>query len=140
MTIEIRAGESSYAGSARNGITTKSYGAWSGSYVFTGSSRGTYAGSGWGSDVKKLRGLNGQTFKFSCPAGGKLSTIWGTGVYTDDSSVCVAAVHAGLITLARGGTVTVRVQAGLSSYRGSTSRGVTSRGYGAWSGSYTFVR
>jgi hypothetical protein len=34
VTIEIRPGLSSYTASTRNGITTVSYGAWPGSYVF----------------------------------------------------------------------------------------------------------
>ncbi|WP_346729629.1 LCCL domain-containing protein [Corallococcus exiguus] len=37
--------------------------------------------------------------------------MWGTDLYTDDSSVCVAAVHAGAITTA-GGTVVVTISRG----------------------------
>ncbi|HMX67245.1 MAG TPA: LCCL domain-containing protein, partial [Microthrixaceae bacterium] len=52
--------------------------------------------------------------------------------------VCTAAVHAGLITLAEGGTVNVEVAAGESSYTGSAAHGVTSSDYGAFDGSFTF--
>ena len=133
VTIEIRPGESSYTGSTSNGITTSSYGPWSGSYVLTAASPGAF--TGWNLDVRALRGLNGQTFRFMCPAGGKRLTIWGAGVYTDDSSVCVAAVDAGLITMGHGGSVTIKVTAGLSSYRGTRSHRVTSRAHGPWPGS-----
>jgi hypothetical protein len=34
VTIEIRAGASSYAGSSRNGIDSLDYGPWKSSYVF----------------------------------------------------------------------------------------------------------
>jgi hypothetical protein len=64
--------------------------------------------------------------------------VWGTDVYTDDSSVCTAAVHAGLITLAGGGTVTAEIRPGQSSYKGSTRNGITSSPYASWLGSFIF--
>lgn len=73
-----------------------------------------------------------------CSADGQAGSVWGSGPYTDDSSVCTAAVHAGLITLAEGGTVNVEVAAGESSYKGSAAHGVTSSDYGAFDGSFTF--
>lgn len=78
-------------------------------------------------------------YDFDCPAGGIIGTmIWGGGggQYTDDSAICVAAVHAGLITPERGGTVHVRTTAGLDSYVGSTANGVTSHPWGAWGASF----
>ena len=36
VTVKILAGQSSYQGSVRNGVTTSSYGAWAGSYSFIG--------------------------------------------------------------------------------------------------------
>ena len=62
----------------------------------------------------------------------------GTGTYTDDSSICTAAVHAGLITLANGGKVTIEIAPGANSYSGTTANGVTSSSYDSWSGSFTF--
>ena len=145
VTVEIAAGAPSYTGSARNGVNTHDYGAWDGSYKFVGaaasaSTSTSYAGSSWTADTRSWRGKTGQTLRFFCAAGGKPATIWGTTVYTDDSPVCVAAVHAGLISYARGGAVKVRVQPGQRSYKGSTHAGVTSRSYGSWPGSYVFVR
>jgi hypothetical protein len=60
-------------------------------------------------------------------------------VYTDDSKVCSAAVHKGLITLAAGGTVTIKILPGRATYLGSTRNGITSSSYGSWPGSYSFV-
>ena len=82
-------------------------------------------GSGWGANASHLRGQNGKRFAYTCPAGGGAGTVWGSGTYTDDSSVCTAAVHAGLITLAGGGTVTIEIRPGLPSYTGSTRNGST---------------
>ena len=71
--------------------------------------------------------------------GQAISTPGDWGTYTDDSSVCSAAVQAGLITLANGGNVTIEIQPGANSYTGSTKNGITSSDYGPWSGSNTFV-
>ena len=64
--------------------------------------------------------------------------VWGTDVYTNDSRICVAAVHAGKITVAVGGRVTLEILPGKPSYVGSTRYGVGSSSYGAWTCSYQF--
>lgn len=141
VTIEIRPGASSYQASSRNSVTSQAYGAWSGSYVFVRSVKGdpTTKTIAWNTSVTDLRGRNGETFRLTCPAGGSLSaTIWGSDIYTDDSAVCVAAVHSGMITAEAGGTVTVEIRPGASGYTPVTRNGVASRGYGAWSGSFIF--
>ena len=66
--------------------------------------------------------------------------MWGTDTYTDDSSVCIAAVHAGLITEDEGGRVVIEIAPGEESYTGSEANGITSTDYGSWSGSFTFPR
>jgi hypothetical protein len=92
----------------------------------------------WGYVPADLRGRNGEQFTFNCAPNGSLAaTVWGTDVYTDDSSVCKAAVHAGVIRLAQGGTVAVTILAGRTAYQGSTRNGVTTEGYGSWSGSFS---
>src|SRR5438094_8727666 len=57
----------------------------------------------WSTGVTDLRGQNGQRFTFTLPANGSPASVWGTDLYTDDSSVGTAAVHSGLITPAQGG-------------------------------------
>ncbi len=76
----------------------------------------------------------------ACPvfaAGGVLfapdGRVWGTATYTNDSSVCAAAQHAGI-----GGTIRVRGHDGCGSYRGSQRNGVATESYGAWGGSFHF--
>jgi hypothetical protein len=64
--------------------------------------------------------------------------VWGDGIYTDDSSVCTAAVHAGLITVAEGGRVVIEISAGLDAYEGATANGVTTLPYASWPGSFGF--
>jgi hypothetical protein len=97
------------------------------------------SGSSWASTATHLRGLNGRVFTFRCPKQGVAHRVWGTGTYTDDSSVCTAAVHAGRITRARGGMVKIRIRPGLSYYRGTTRHGITSHRWGKWRGSFVVL-
>lgn len=143
VTIEIEPGAKSYAGSNRNGTTTESYGNWYGSFVFIGQPTFNtdvgFGGSGWNANATGFRGQNGQRYLYICPPNGSPLGLWGTGTYTDDSSVCTAAVQEGLITLANGGNVTVEIEKGASSYTGSTKNGIISLSYGSWYGSYILV-
>lgn len=143
VTIEMRPGEASYTGTTRNGVTSSSYGAWSGSYVIVGGvaqQPGVGAGgNGWQTNATPYRTWIGAQFEFNCPRGGTLYNVWGTDVYTDDSSVCSAAVHAGAITLKDGGKVTIEMYPGQTSYRASKRHGVTSLVYGPWPASYFIV-
>ena len=97
------------------------------------------SGANWASTATGYRGEHGQRVSYACPAGGTARTVWGTEVYTDDSSVCTAAVHAGLITLASGGNVVIEIRPGQTSYTGSQRHGITSRNWGSWGGSFVFV-
>jgi hypothetical protein len=66
-------------------------------------------------------------------------TVWGSGVYTDDSSICRAARHAGIIP-ASGGAVRVDILPGQSAYTGSQANGVTTTPYGSWARSFKVSR
>jgi hypothetical protein len=98
--------------------------------------------SDWLASATALRGRLGEHFVFRCPSGGAAGRgPFGTDVYADHSSVCTAAVHAGLITFAGGGSVTIDIRAGQDSYQGSPGEGgVTSSAVGGWPGSFAFVR
>jgi hypothetical protein len=79
---------------------------------------------------------NGKTYKFNCPAGGKESAVWGTDIYTLDSSICNAAVHAGKLASESGGSVTIELRPGESSYKGSTRNGIKTNDYGQYGQSF----
>ena len=124
VTIVIGPGRKSYAGSHRNGVTSKGFGHTSGSFAFDGAT-----GEGrvdWTTNAKGLD-VAGRPVTVVCPAGGTSSTVWGTDTYTEDSSICTAAVHAGAITLASGGRVTVQHVGGQATYAASSRNGVSSR-------------
>jgi hypothetical protein len=100
----------------------------------------TVGSIGWDVDARTYNGMNYTRYVYTLPAGGTASDVWGTDTYTDDSSIGSAAVHAGLITFADGGTVTIRILPGQSQYTGTTRNGVTSIDWGDWDGSFEFVR
>src|SRR5690242_14503846 len=58
-----------------------------------------------------LRGMNGERYGFHCPPGkASPSRVIGSGPYTDDSSICSAAVHAGAIGAKEGGDVAIEIR------------------------------
>ena len=50
----------------------------------------------WSQNAVDHRGQDGNVYSLDCPAGGDPHSIWGTETYTDDSSICTAAVQVGL--------------------------------------------
>ena len=88
-----------------------------------------------------LRGMNGERYVFRCPPGKPLPTrVIGSGPYTDDSSICSAAVHAGAIGAKDGGEVTIEIRPGEARYDASERNYIRSTAYErAWSGSFLVV-
>jgi len=143
VTIELRPGREVYGTSQRNGVTTNVYGGFSRSFVFKSEANSRAETEAdyvtpilWSTAASMLTYENGKPYKFKCPAGGKESTIWGTDVYTADSSVCTAAVHVGVIKFESGGTVTIELRPGRSSYQGTLHNSVKSSDYGAYAHSF----
>ena len=64
-------------------------------------------------------------------------TVWGSDAYTDDSALCRAALHAGVVT-PQGGPIRVTRRAGLELYVGSTRHGVASSDYGSYPSQIAF--
>jgi hypothetical protein len=95
-------------------------------------------GVSWSTTAQQYPGPTGSQFVIACPSGGEANSIWGTTIYTDDSSICTAAVHMGLITLASGGEVTIEILDGQASYQGTEANGVTSNSWGSWARSFQF--
>jgi hypothetical protein len=88
-------------------------------------------------DMQKYRGQNGKTFTFKV-TGQSNGRIWGgsNNVYTDDSQIATAAVHAGLVGVGQTAVIKITIMPGQSSYPSIKRNGVTSIKYGSWSGSY----
>jgi hypothetical protein len=66
--------------------------------------------------------------------------VIGSGPYSDGSSICAAAVHAGTLHAANGGVVIIELRPGQAHYSGSLSHYVQSESYEPyWSGSFLVV-
>ncbi len=144
VTIEIRPGLDSYAGSTRNGVTSEDFGSWDRSFAIVTAIRGSgedgvaVGGGSWDATATDFADSTGSRYLYLCPPGGHARRVWGTYTYTSDSSVCTAAVHIGLITAAAGGYVTVLLGGGADSFEGSARNGVTTSDYGSWGATFTF--
>ena len=89
-----------------------------------------------------LRGMNGEKYTFYCPPGKpEPSFVAGSGPYTDASSICTAAVHAGAIRPVGGGNVTIEIRPGENGgYLGSERNYIKTNSFDQpWSGSFVVV-
>lgn len=77
-----------------------------------------------------FQGQVGQTFAFRV-TGAVGGQIWGTDVYTTDTTLATAAVHAGLLRVGQTGIVKVTIVGQQAAFQGSARNGVASAAYGA---------
>ncbi|MGB3616230.1 MAG: LCCL domain-containing protein [Elainellaceae cyanobacterium] len=80
----------------------------------------------------------GEDITLYCPTSGTPTPTWGTDRYTADSSVCSAAVHAGLITLAEGGAIAIRMMPGDAAVA-SERNGIVTGSHSGTAASFTFT-
>jgi hypothetical protein len=143
VTYQTVPGLQAYQGSTQNGVSTSDYGPWDLAFQITGVSAG---GDGlqtiaWGSSSDSLGIASdvGQVYAYLCPPfSGENANVWGSGIYSSDSSICAAARHAGRLNPQSGGPIRVLVLGEQVSFTGSQGNGVNSSSYGAWPRSYTF--
>jgi hypothetical protein len=89
-------------------------------------------------DLSAFRNRVGQVVNIDV-TGSTTGNVWGTGIYSDDSTPAAAAVHAGVLTAGQRGILQVEILPGQQSYAGSTSHDVTSAPYSEWPGSYRII-
>ena len=89
------------------------------------------------SHMLSYRGQNGKVYTFKV-TGSTSGRIWGgeNNIYTDDSYIATAAVHAGLVKAGQTGTIKVKILPGQSSYSSIERNGVTSYKNNGYGGSY----
>lgn len=92
----------------------------------------------WTTSATTFKQDAGLAYKFQCSPEGTAGTAWGSDVYTADSSICTAAVHAGKITLKDGGEITIEFIAGRQTYGATTRNGITSYNFGQYPHSFVF--
>jgi len=141
VKVTILAGQSSYHGTTRNGVTSVDYTDWYGSYKVEAVSKAnpsSIAASAFPDpgNLTDYRGMHHETILFQV-TGSTIGNVWGTDVYTDDSALAKACVHAGILEDGETGIVSVTILPGMPGYTGSTRNGVTTSSYGNWYGSYS---
>ena len=77
----------------------------------------------------------GATYYFRVTGDGT-GSVWGTDIYTGDSAITTAAVHAGLVKVGETTVVKVTVEQPLARYQGSVRNGVTSHEFGHYGTAY----
>lgn len=87
------------------------------------------------SNMQALSDLVGASYYFRVTGAGE-GTIWGTDIYTGDSSLAVAAVHAGLVKPGDSAVIKVTVVPPLNAYQGSLRNGVTSHDFARFGTAY----
>jgi LCCL domain len=143
VTIELRPGSTIYGCSERNGVTTSPFGSYQHSFVFKTANTEAVVREAedqtsvlWNTSASMISFEAGKTYKFKCPPNGKESAVWGTDIYTLDSSICNAAVHAGKLASDSGGSVTIELRPGESVYKGSTRNGIKTSDFGQYASSF----
>jgi hypothetical protein len=78
---------------------------------------------------------SGQTYYFRVD-GQDTGSVWGTDIYTGDSALAAAAVHAGAVALGETKVVKVTVVEPLQHYQGSIRNGISSYEFGPYGTAY----
>jgi beta-lactamase regulating signal transducer with metallopeptidase domain len=158
--IRLLPGIERYDGTTRNGVRSNDFGHFGGSYRFegiqpvakpdpsemAGQFRVAFAifpdgfgGDSASSELIKMRNQIGATVDLTV-TGSTSAPIWGDGIYTDDSAVAVAAVHAGLLKVGEIGVVRATIMPPQNRYEGTTRNGIQSQPFGRFEGSYRLER
>ena len=82
-----------------------------------------------------LSDMVGSTFYFRM-RGTVEGSVWGTDVYTSDSTLAAAAVHAGLLKPEENAIVKVTIVAPPTQFKGRSRNGVTSHNFGRYGSAY----
>ena len=81
----------------------------------------------------------GRRVTYVCPAtNASDAPVWGSGPYHDDSAICVAAIHAGVLKEHQEGVVTFVTGPDAGTYTGSTRNGVTTENWSGGTRSFAF--
>lgn len=152
VMVRVDPGRPAYRGSVHYGVRSSDYGSYASSFTVLfaeGQNRLPEAAApmapqvveaGCSYNANEIRAEVGTATTVACPPGcSEGGGLWGTDVYTGDSGICRAAIHAGLIP-AGGGTVVVVLEPGRPAYRGSLRNGIRSGDYATYRLSFRMKR
>ncbi|MGD9858387.1 MAG: LCCL domain-containing protein, partial [Planctomycetaceae bacterium] len=127
VRVTILPGKRDYRGEHCHGVDSTPYGPWPGSYMIelvTGMPREDDFPDA-PENLVGIEGEVGESFVYRT-TGSKQGRVWGVEVYTDDSSIAAAAVHAGVLEAGQTGLIRVTVLPGRTFYNGLQRHGVSS--------------
>jgi outer membrane protein OmpA-like peptidoglycan-associated protein len=149
VTVVPEAGRQAYPGVTRNGISSSNHGAYRASFRFAAVASAPAAAAPSQPAAATTASVCPDNFAafadttdpLACACTAEATargSVWGMDVYTVDSSVCRAALHAGVVAKS-GGAVTVLPEAGRPAYPGVTRNGISSSNHGAYRASFRFA-
>src|SRR5262249_30076731 len=136
VKVTILPGQANYAATTRHGITSYAYGSWGLSFKVERSfgflpQQQVNAFQPDPGALVTFRAEVGKSFLFEV-TGSNAGSVWGTDIYTDDSSLATAAVHAGVLTPGQKAIVKVTILPGQAGYADTTRYGVSSGSWQSW--------
>ncbi|HKW00546.1 MAG TPA: LCCL domain-containing protein [Vicinamibacterales bacterium] len=145
VKVTLLPGQARYEGTARNGVTSETYEQWEGSFRLEPAAPPWIVQLPGGEDASRLVELSGLRTRTGTSfvvqvVGVASGSVWGSGTYTDDSSIAAAAVHAGLLKPGETGMIRVTTAAGQAAYVASEQNGIKSQAYGPFEGSFRLER
>ena len=84
------------------------------------------------------RGKVGEEYCYKI-TGSTEGTVWGDGIYSDDSNIAKAAVLEGKCKIGENRIVCIKIIESKSSYGSCTKNGISTSSWGHWDGSYSFI-
>jgi hypothetical protein len=145
VKVTLLPGQARYEGTSRYGVTSQAYGQWEGSFRLEPAAPPWVVQLPGGEDASRLvelstmRTRTGTSFVVQV-VGAASGSVWGSGTYTDDSSIAAAAVHAGLLKPGELGMIRVTTAAGQAAYVASEQNGIKSQAFGPFEGSFRLER
>jgi hypothetical protein len=135
--VTLAAGQGAYSGIVRNGVTSSAWGAYDQSFKVAAPAASGPVNISCGDSIKSLNKTATMNFSVTCPVNCVTSggSVWGTDLYTTDSSICRAAIHAGVVTNS-GGSASITLAPGQGAYTGTPRNGITTTAWGAYDQSF----
>jgi hypothetical protein len=141
VRVTILPGRKTFRRENRNGILSSSYGPWFGAYMIDSVDDVAPADNivDAPNNLMGVGGEIGDSFMYRA-TGSKEGHVWGSDIYTCDSSIAAAAVHSGVLEHGQTGLLQVTILPGRTSYHGLERHGVSSHSWGEFPRSFMVDR
>jgi hypothetical protein len=152
LRVRCTGARSSFSGTSNHGVSTQAFGAYGASFVFVNDPGLVPPGPTPAPEPTAEQtpdmcyhsycmvaqcGVTGRTKELTL-TGAVGGGVYGSQIYTDDSNVLAAAVHAGALEPGETGTVRIICMGPQNDFSGTSLNGVTSQSWGAYPYSFMF--